>query len=655
MTGVPTQFAIADLVLEELHSAGTAPADEDLPYFYLGAIGPALGDFLPTRVDGGPDPANAPMAGVWLPILSLLAGTPDSPGLVENMTTLRTTLSKLAEAVGDNDKFALLAIKSDLEALPDVVDALTAQVANVNSLRLALPLAILKVKARPKTPPAGAWHCRDTLHGHRTGAFWGELRRRAAESGDSRLQAFGLGVTVGYAGAVCGNPFVNGVVGAPHRNHWWRHRWVSQYVDAWVWGYYGARRRVRKDGKEIVFSNGGRVPVPPLATWDNIAGAELQSRFAVGGITAGSVLDAFRDGVAVPAHLPEELVTLLVQCYADTVDSPSPDVDAAGVQGAYAMTWLTTWITSSTEFLGATPPDQVNGPDECGERPDWVAVDGSVVVGGTVVPPPQISQPSPSAASIASAIAAAILAVAAFLTGGAAAGIVLIIAAVAIVDDATDPDWEALRCHTGWVNVFIGNLENAFRDLLSAAGLGPPYAVQLAHNEIQFQLSNTVVPPFAALATCRSPSANEDSYPASVWQPSPTQSNWTRYPTENPEEPGQVSYVKGSWWPRHFVDGFSFVDNGPAASPRYASTQDNPLADPGAGPTILDLDEWQQRMSVAEDGGTPQGAFGNAVDVALALLRDPQSDLLHWDLDGDRGLGWPTWVEGDGPGDVVRE
>lgn len=655
MTGVPAQFAIADLVLEQLRAGGAAPADEHLPYFYLGAIGPALGDFLPTRVEAVADPENAPMAGVWAPIVALLAGSPTTPGLVANITTLRNTLANLGQVVADENKFELLALKDDLKALPGVVNALTAQVSAVDSLRLGLALAVLKVKPRPKQPPAGAWYARDTLHGHRTGAFWGELRRRAAASGDPRLEAFGLGVTAGYAGAVCGNPFINGVVGAPHRNHWWRHRWVSQYVDAWVWGYYGARRRVRADAKEIVFSSGGRVPVPPYATWDNIPGAELQSRFAIGGITASAVLNAVRDGVAGPAHLPEELVSLVVQCYADTVDDPSLAVDAAGLQGAYAMTWLTTWISSSTEFLGATPPDQVNGPDSCGDRPDWVAVDGSVVVGGTVTPPPQPSQPSPSAASIASAIAAAILGVAAFLLGGAAAGIVLIVAAVAIVDDATDPNWEELRCHTGWVNVFIANLENAFRDLLSAAGLGPPYAVALAHNEIQFQLSGTVVPPFAALTTCRSPSDNEDGYPRSVWQPTPTKSNWMEYPTEKLEERLQVSYVEGSWWPRHFVDGLSFVDNGSTANPRYTSNQDNPLADQGGGPTVLDGNEWERRMTVAEDGGSPQGPFGNAVDVAMALIGDLQAQLPNWDLDGDRGLGWPTWVERGGPGDVVRE
>jgi hypothetical protein len=250
------------------------------------------------------------------------------------------------------------------------------------------------------------------------------------------------------------------------------------------------------------------------------------------------------------------------------------------------------------------------------------------------------------------------LAAASFLLGAIAAGIVLIVASVELIDDATDPDWTKLRCHAGWVQAFLARLENAMRDLLSAAGLAPPFAVQLAHNEIQFATWNgRIVPPFAALNTCRSPSASEEDYPASVWQSTPTTSDWTLYPSEPLETPGQVSYSEGSWWPRHAVDGFSFVDRGPTVVPRYPSSQDNPLATAAGRPSVLDAGEWERRMTRAEQGGTPQGSFGNAVDVSLAFIHEPADEMLNWDLDGDRGLGWPTWLHRPGgtPGTVVRE
>jgi hypothetical protein len=549
-------------------------------------------------------------------------------------------------------------------ALPAVITALRGQLGRLNAIRTGLPDAIAGMRPRPKMPPTGDRHPRDVIHGHATGKFWGELRRRAADSNDPRLQAFGLGVSVGYAGALCGNPFLNGVVGAPYRNHWWRHRWVSHYVDAWVWGYYRTRERVRAQGREVVFDGASTgVPNPRYTAWDSIPGAELQSRFAIGGITSDTVLNAIRDGIAVPAHLPGELVTLWLDCYNEAVgDPPSPGVDSEGLQGAYALTWLTTWLTSSTELLGATPPDRINEPDDCGDRPDWVTPDGSVVVGGTLTPPPTPSQPSPSAAELASAVVLAILAVFSYLVGGAAAGIALIAAAVAVADEATDPDWQPLRCHTGWVRSFIERLENAFRELLTVGGLGPPYAAQLAHNEIQFVSFREIAPATAALRTCRSPSAEEgDLYPASEWRPN-SPSNWTRYPTEPAELPGQISYVEGSWWPLHFVDGFSFVANPTGTVPPFSASQDNPLAGPAGVPSVLDLNEWELQMGRAEAGGIPHGLFGNAVDVSVALIRAPQSPLPDWDLDGDRGHGWPTWLWRNPPnpatgrpGDVVRQ
>ncbi|MER8186158.1 hypothetical protein [Kitasatospora sp. NPDC094015] len=663
MTGVPTQLTVADLVLGSLRSGGgPVPDDADLPFFRLGALGPVLGDYLPTHPAAAAGP-NAPMFGVWAPILRLLAGTVGTPGMAANLRRLKDVLGRFEKAVQDKDQLALLAMKDDLQALPGVVSALQGQFGSISGLRTSLKDAILKTRPLPKAPPAGKWVPRDTVHGHRTGTFWHALRTKAAASGDPRIRAFGLGSTVGYAGALCGNPFVNGVVGSPYRTHWWRHRWVSHHVDAWVWGYYRTRERVRAAGAEIVFpaGTGGRVPLPPCGTWDDIAGAELQDRFAIGGITPDLVLNAVRDGVPLTGFLPPELVTLWLDSYRDAVGDPaSAGVDGPGLDGAYAMTWLTTWVMSSAALLGATPPHRIQEPDACGDRPDWVEVDGSVVVGGTVVPPPTVTQPDPSVAEVASAIVAAILGVAEFLLGGLAAAAALLWAAVELLDDATDPGWDNLRCQSGWTESFLARLENAFHDLLSTSGLGPPYAVQLAHNEIQFQTWGTIVPPDSGLGTCRSPSAQEgDGYPAGLWSPAAgSESNWPQYPTEPLEAPMQMSYPEGPWWPLHFVDGFSFTDAGPGAVPRFPATQDNPLAAPVGTPTVLDPAAWEQRMHSAETGGRPQGAFGNAVDVAVALIGAPTMPLLDWDLDGDRGIGWPTWVFQDPaghPGPVVRE
>jgi hypothetical protein len=220
---------------------------------------------------------------------------------------------------------------------------------------------------------------------------------------------------------------------------------------------------------------------------------------------------------------------------------------------------------------------------------------------------------------------------------------------VALIDDATPPDWDALRCHSEWVAAFLTNFQNNLRDLLVVAGLAPPYTAKLAHNEIWFSTlgGGKVVPPDAALRTCRSRSDLENGYPRSVWNPALANiSNWTEYPTEPVEPTGQQSYRTALAWPSDFVDGWTFTDNGPLANPRYTSSQANPLAKRNGTPVILSRDEWALRADAATNRGVVEsGGFGNAVDVARALLdADPTVTFLDWDLDGDRGMGWPTWT-----------
>lgn len=57
------------------------PADADLPFFYLGAVGAKLGDFLPSRVEFGTAEPNSRVFAAWLPFLRVLAGGPAAPGL----------------------------------------------------------------------------------------------------------------------------------------------------------------------------------------------------------------------------------------------------------------------------------------------------------------------------------------------------------------------------------------------------------------------------------------------------------------------------------------------------------------------------------------------------------------------------------------------
>jgi hypothetical protein len=507
---------------------------------------------------------------------------------------------------------------------------------------------------------------RDALHGHQPGTFWASLRRKAVDSGDPRFAAFAMGIPVGYATALTVNPLVNGIVGGPHRTQWWRHRWVSQYVDAWVWGHYRTRAALRERGRDLVFplaGTGGRVPLPPYPAWENVAGSNLHERLAVGGITPEAVFTAFGSKTPMPAFLPSGLATMIVDTYRDVVGDPGPRgvvVDAAGVQGAYATTWLTTWLAGSGEVLGATPSDRIDGPDKCGDRPDWAAPDGSIVTGGATEQPPHIGAADPNVPEVASAIVAGILATLEFLCANLVAGVVGVIVAVGQAERGLDPGWPALRCASGWLDVYFANLQIGLRELFTTVGLVPPYAAELAHKEDKFTILGQIDPPSAALATCMSPSALEDGYPHSTWRPSATPgptSDWTLYPGTEIEAPRQTSYVDGPLLPMHAVDGVTVTADGPGSTPPYSMSQDNPVdRSPSGTPKVLDPAEWEQRMGRAEAGQATGSAFGNAVDVALELIAAPPEALLDWDLDGDRGIGWPAWVrKSPDPFTVERE
>jgi hypothetical protein len=207
-----------------------------------------------------------------------------------------------------------------------------------------------------------------------------------------------------------------------------------------------------------------------------------------------------------------------------------------------------------------------------------------------------------------------------------------------IVDAETDPDWEKLRCHTGWVKVFLFYVTDAMHDLLKWASFAFPYTLELAHNEAQRQRGNPIEPFDSALITVQSPGPNE-RYPAGRWIP--TAPNWQTFPTEPTEQPGEFSYPGGLPWPFSFVDGMRFTT---LTTP---PTQVNPRFTMAGSPVPLvrDRAEWTARRARLNVFNATATAIGNAVDVCLDLIFAAQpGDYLDWDLDADPGIGYPTWI-----------
>lgn len=651
MTGVATKFRIADLVFDRLISQGDPAANlladaEVKKFAYLGAMGSSFADLVASRPDISTGAPNTPLFDAWRPIFGMLAGTPTVggaaglAGLFRDLSQLRATLRKLQGVIASEDKFALIGIFDEVKALPDVITDLQAIIAAVSAQRIAVGRAILQGRPKDKVLPSSEWWPRDSINGSSTGRFVSAVRKLADASGDDRLKAYALGSAVGYAADLCGNPYIDSVVGAPYRNHWWRHRWVANYVDAWVYGYY------ESGGALKVQIRGTGVPDPLYTNWPSLCRADLHGRIGLAGTAAEPILDAIRDSTPLPSLLPQAFVDFWKAAYTETYGAPPPTsgVDDAGIQSAYATSWLTLWFATSDAVLPCMPLDQVNYPDDCGSRPPWVAADGSTVVGGTVVTPPMpSSDPDPDVAEEISGVALAILGLASMFFGNIGGGIAMIIGGIAlVVDGATEPNWSELRCFAGWTEVYLYNLTHAMHELLKLSGFGYPYATELAHNGLAAQFGLGVTPPDAALATVRSQGPS-DLYPASRWRA--TASDWPRFPTEPLEPPAENAYPRDPTWPYHFVDGFEFVT--PPAGLPVTPNQLNPLAPSpsGASSLVLADDERIARLGRLNDQRATTGFFGNAVEVSLELItRAPLEGILDWDLDGDAGIGYPTWV-----------
>jgi len=667
MPGIPTKFVVAEKVLERLLKDDALQARPlkdaaNLPFFYLGALGAAFGDLIAARPDVGAGGPNTPYFQVWLPVLSMFAGTPAqaataaTSGVYKDLKQLRDVLNKLDEIVKkavhgnpaqkDIQKVALIGMQDELKALSAAVTDLQNIIATLRTVRATIASRIFAGGPVPKSPPSKSWQVRDTLHGSHTGRFLREINQLASAGDDPRQKAYALGATIGYATDLCGNPFVNSVVGAPYRNHWWRHRWISNYIDTWVHGYY----KLGGGNSVNVPTNG--VPNPLYTNWPNVCEANLQKKIELPGLSVDAMFDAIRTNGMVPAVLPSSFVEFWQKAFNTAYGPPdvnSPIANSDNIQSACAMTWLILWIQTSGEAIPCIPGDQIDYPDDCGTRPPWVFVDGSAITGnGTVNAPPAPSRDTdPSVSEVISGIVLGILAVAAWVGGVLVAAVEALIASgAAIADGLTDPDWEELRCYVGWTIAFQHNLTNTLHDVLTWAGLGFPYTLGLTHNDIAFVNTGQVSPLDAALNTARSRGRNNVD-PASRWNPTTDPaSNWANFPVEAPEKPFEFAYPTPNTWPFHFVDGLQFVPV-TAPSPPAPPKQVNPvIAPPGKPPLVRDAAQFVVRQGMLKFPGTIGSFFGNAVDVSLDLILNAKpAEFLDWDLDGDPGIGFPTWQE----------
>lgn len=443
------------------------------------------------------------------------------------------------------------------------------------------------------------WRAFEFLRWVRPAQFARNLLTLASGEGDpttrEQLIAYAHGYMCHVATATTGEPFVDSIVGGPYRTHWWRNRYVGNYVDSWAHGRY-----------ETPGTMAGDNPTPAYSQWKSICEAKLHEQIAFSApapagfdvakeISAGTGLG----GATLPGAIVDLLLEAVDQTYQFSVDiTPDELRDGDTYRDAYAGLYSVLWLMTGSEGpLCPRPP--AGPPSTCTEEPTWVSGGGS---------PPAPVKKTPG--DTGSAVVLAILAILLLLTGNWAAGAAAIAGAIAAAKGGAAVDWAQLRCNLYWQRHTIFEIEQGIRDALIVAGLAYPMAHQLGDVDTS---GNTI--PTDGINDSGSPLTRvvgKDRYPHLMDNSvaSAPDLNWLNPPATGYEQPHTHDLQDHAAYADHVLTGQGVLNGGE-------------LTD-GAFPT-RDLQ------------------FGGAVANAADVIRADGVGLADYNLDGDRGYGWKSW------------
>jgi hypothetical protein len=284
------------------------------------------------------------------------------------------------------------------------------------------------------------------------------------------------------------------------------------------------------------------------------------------------------------------------------------------------MTWLVLWAQTSGEVILCDEPPKA--PPDCGDVPSWSnpAIPGDAGA-GSGPPPPHSEQPDNSSSSVSGKIAA-ILGVVAAITGFWPAAVGAIVSAIAAAATHKSVDWAKVLCDVYYYRVYMYNLNNAIRSIVTAAGLMYPPPSALGNEAMGAQSTENA----RNVAKAQAPAV----FPTALWDGF---ANFQLPPPAAPENPATVASFAAGKYPDFFID-----------------SAENPLSkgrvrDSGAGTGL-------PATTISPTGGTRPVDFGNAVENAVDLIKAvlPTLDVgatrpqfPDWNLDADRGLAFLTW------------
>ncbi|PHR62032.1 MAG: hypothetical protein COA47_04890 [Robiginitomaculum sp.] len=531
-----------------------------------------------------------------------------------DLREMEAFLAGMAVIAADEDIDALKAQKANSDALKPKFEGLQELVKSGKKVYGAAVLAnvggkptlqaevtgLAKIDAVKLLSPA-TWRPVEYMRWKKTGAFARALVAAAEADGDAELMAYAYGYLTHVAGTVVGEPFVNSITGGPYRTHWWRNKWVRNYVDAWTHGRYGTPAAMNGD-----------TPQPDYDQWTSLCSADLHEQVKVDpGLSGDDAVAAVVSGIMPATPGFDKVADLFAKAVNTTFAGgsaletiPAALTDAAQLREAYVGALAVLWFMTANQPLcpapiGAPPPGAETPPDWYGEDPS-----------GT---PPTPSGGGSSTASTASAIIAAILAIIAIVTANIFVGIAALGFIIAAAILAPSVDWNELRGTIYWLQMELIYLEKLLQEGMVKAALAYPQPEKLGAPTGAPANSWTPAMDSSMVALTKS---RTDKYPMKMQPlagspPVPPDAGYMIDPTLELEVNPTRSHFDLDGYPDAIIDGLGLQSGGM-------------ISDNGAFPTR----------------GT---SFGGAIANATELVRARAEGLVDYNLDGDRGYGWKTW------------
>jgi hypothetical protein len=216
------RLALQDTSLQELIGdpakvGDDSPAGLKCRYANLGAVGP---DIFYAMADYGSDLQDLEN------FLVKMGGTFEC--IAEVMGAVTTTIDNIVST-------ATLGVSNYVTETSSLISAIISNEFIALMLDAGFNFWPVFEPARQKDQPREGWFWADYLHYIRTGQFTKTLLQNALNTKNPNLIAYAYGYLTHYVTDVVGHPYVNQVVQGPWRLYWQRHHLVENFIDGYVW------------------------------------------------------------------------------------------------------------------------------------------------------------------------------------------------------------------------------------------------------------------------------------------------------------------------------------------------------------------------------------------------------------------------------------